>query len=202
MTGRHEPARDDTLPWGEMKLSLHLIPQRAAQEALRTALQTWPRYGAVTVSYESLEISLLHSVIPIASRQRLSNMEKLTMAYIAHAMPPFLPVRLDMVPPPSNLLVGPLVEHVGDEYVIIDGLHRALAARRSALARIIVALIRAETMPAPVGPRRSLADVGLSEEPVPGAPFFENKGLDNYRPSSFFLAEACRLISNQLKGPP
>ncbi|WP_436535787.1 hypothetical protein [Actinoplanes sp. HUAS TT8] len=177
---------------------LDLIPRSVARAALRTAiLRNWPRYGDVRITDELVPLDRMSTIIPMASSRRFQEAIALLRTYLWHGVQPYLPVRL----PGSReigrgaVLLSPLVEVNGSEMILLDGMHRCLAARHERIPAVAVTLIRPAFTPSPAGPRLSLGDV-LHSKPEEEPPiFFEGRQLAAFRPGRLFVESAVDLIN-------
>ncbi len=180
-----------------------ISPDRSADAIRQAALWHWPRYRSVSVSYEEVPIDSLQSVIWVSSRRRLLDAAELFSRFEAHLILPYLPVALFQPWPETKVLFGPLIEENAEGLVVLDGMHRVLAAHRVGIKAIHAAILRAQNVPRSVGPLISVSDItiypGMDDPPKS----FEGLGYADYRPSSSFIDTAARIIVDQMKaGPP
>ncbi|RNH98589.1 hypothetical protein [Micromonospora aurantiaca (nom. illeg.)] len=177
---------------------LDLIPRSVARAALRMAiLRHWPRYGDVRITDDLVPPDRMATIIPMASSRRFQNAIALLRIYLCHSVQPYLPVRLpgSRDAGPGAVLLSPLVEVNGSELILLDGVHRCLAARYERIPALAVTLIRPAFTPLPAGPRLSLGEV-LHSKPDEEPPiFFEGRHLADFRPGRLFVESAVDLIN-------
>ncbi|WP_405432284.1 hypothetical protein [Micromonospora sp. NBC_00617] len=134
------------------------------------------------------------TVIPMASSRRARDAEQLLRLYLAEAVAPYAPVQID-VRGELSILISPIVEPYRGELVLLDGMHRCLAALREGLDSITVAVARPEHAPPPAGPRLALGEVLYSPPAEDPPPVFDGRGYANYRPGALFVAAAVELLT-------
>lgn len=106
-------------------------------------------------------------------------------------VPPYLPVQYrNNEPDYDDISFGILTEANKRGLIIIDGVHRALAALQAGMREVHNATIYASHTPPPVGPLFNLTEVSISSEAITQTPLYEGKQLDLFRPSSLFTKTA------------
>jgi hypothetical protein len=177
---------------------LDLIPRSIARAALRVAiLRHWPRYGDVRITDDLVPPDRMSTIIPMASSRRFQNARALLQTYLCHSVQPYLPARLaaSRDADPGAVLLSPLVEVNGNELILLDGMHRCLAARYERIPALAVTLIRPTFTPSPAGSRRSLREVVQSKPGEEPPIFFEGRRLADFRPGRLFVESAVDLIN-------
>ncbi|MGW7366442.1 hypothetical protein ACWGI8_24155 [Streptomyces sp. NPDC054841] len=167
------------------------VARQAAAQALEEAVTAvWGhRFGAVSVTHEVVDPRSLHSVISLVNADTFASAQDLLRQFVAAGIPPYQPVVL-RGSRTGGLLLGPLVERHPNGLVILDGVHRCLAALRYSLATVSVTVLTTELQPAPAGPLVPLATVTPSVSPRTRIPLFRHTGNDNFRPAQAFLTRA------------
>jgi hypothetical protein len=179
---------------------MRLVPNEQAELALQKAIaHHWARYGEITVRYDLVELSVIRSVIPLASRRRFTDAVALLERFELFSIPAFAPVVISSAQKGSKILFGPLVERNMDQLVLLDGVHRSLAAWRAGIGEIYAATVSAQSVPPPVGPLYAISQIRLSESGQEPPIFFEGKGLVNFRPSALFISTAEELMASQMR---
>lgn len=159
----------------------------------------WPRYESIDVAYENVSTDSLMSVISIASRRRLSDATELLQEFSDQAVPAYLPVSVIVPGADTNFLFGPLIERNAGNLVILDGMHRILACRRTGITTIWVAMLTARVVPPPVGPLIEIEDISVTPTHEDPPKVFEGRDYENYRPSKLFIDTASRKITEILR---
>jgi hypothetical protein len=169
------------------------IPALLASEALETSIRLqWPRYGAVRVGYSVVEISALQTVISRVAFKRLELVSSILAGTMAQGLASFLPLIYLDDDGHDRIAFGPLVERAGDRLLLIDGVHRSLAAHHAGLDSIYVAVIEPENALPPPGAVYGLLDSETVHTDAPRLPLFPGRASDHFRPSARFTAEAER----------
>jgi hypothetical protein len=167
------------------------VPVELACQALEKSIaQAWPRYGAVKVEYSMIEIYRLKTVISRIAPKRLQLASAVLAEITSNGTVPYLPVFYSDGGGSSRIGFGPLVEKNGDDLLLIDGVHRSLAASRCGIDYICAAVIQAELFPPPPGVKVDLFDIETVNTDVDRLPAFVGKGSAHFRPSARFTSAA------------
>ncbi len=127
-----------------------LKAKKANWEQVTGAIRRVPLYGeCTTITHEKLPTQVLKPICAIARTYRLERVGSLVAAYGAAALPLYVGVILSYPTGGSCLVAPPIIEMHGEDYVLIDGLHRLLAARCKGLSAVSVAVVRGELSPLP-----------------------------------------------------
>jgi hypothetical protein len=145
-----------------------------------------------------VDLSALQSVIEVVSEQRLSEAVAIWENFRAAAVVPYLPVFYHAEALAQEISFGLLVEQNKGALILIDGVHRSLAAQLRGLRQVYVALIVPERTLPPVASPIPLEQVRSSATEVSGSPIFEGKGYADFRPGSLFTATASGIIMRKL----
>ncbi|MER6638678.1 hypothetical protein [Streptomyces microflavus] len=181
-----------------------LSPDLAAPAWRQAVTDSWgDRFGAVEVTRERVELRSLSSVIELVAPEPYLSAQALLCAFTRAGIPPYLPV---LAGPPSAgpLLLGPLVERHPDGLLILDGVHRCLAALRQGLETVWVSVLTAETHPPAAGSPVPLTEVTPSGSARTRTPLFRHTGNPDFRPTDVFLSRAqagARREIERLRGP-
>ncbi|GAA3294675.1 hypothetical protein GCM10020295_19770 [Streptomyces cinereospinus] len=181
-----------------------LSPDLAARAWRQAVADSWgERFGAVDVTCEQVGLRSLGSVIELVAPAPYTSAQALLRAFGRSGIAPYLPV-LTGPWPGGRLLLGPLVERHPGGLLILDGVHRCLAALRQGLDTVWVSVLTAETHPPPAGPPVPLAEVAPSGSARTRTPLFRHTGNPDFRPSDVFLSRAqtsARREIERLRGP-
>ncbi|GCB49039.1 hypothetical protein [Streptomyces sp. NL15-2K] len=147
------------------------------------------RFGAVSVMYEAVDPRSLNSVINLVATGRFASAQALLHLFVAAGIAPYQPVLLSS-PDGGTLLLGPLVERHPKGLLILDGVHRSLAALRHGLSTVWAAILTTQRRPEPAGPLVPLSAVTPSTAPQTWIPLFRHTDNDNFRPTQRILEQA------------
>lgn len=170
----------------------------AAKALQQSIMRHWSRYGRVSVEYVTIELRCVRSVIGVVSEQRVVEAEDIFKYQLRKRMQPYSPVIYTNTEGGNAVAFGPLVEQNGNEFVLLDGVHRCLAAMRCGADRVRVAMVHAERTPPPVARPVPLSAVSSVTSGISGSPIFEGKGIRNFRPSSLFVGTAADSVLKSL----
>lgn len=166
--------------------------------SVRLAAGAWERavgecwghnFGRVTVSYELVDPRSLTSVIELVATSVLDSAQTLCRQFTEAGVAPYQPVLLGG-PHEGTLMLGPLIERHPNGWVILDGVHRCLAALRYGLNAVWVAVLTTEVHPDPAGPLVPLSDVIPSDSTRTRTPLFRHTSNPGFRPAHVFLPRA------------
>jgi hypothetical protein len=162
-----------------------------ASSALETSIRShWPRYGSVRVGYSMIKISMLTTVIPRIAPRRLEKATAVLLDLAARGSDPYAPLVYADDQGVRRIAFGPLVENNSGRLLLLDGVHRSLAAHNSGIDAIYVAVIEPQNyIPAP-GTMRSLLEVETADTEAARLPPFEGKISVDFRPSALFTSSA------------
>ncbi|MFC4048545.1 hypothetical protein ACFOY4_02515 [Actinomadura syzygii] len=139
----------------------------------------WPTpYADASLAWEAVRLADVRSIVHVARRQRLSSAERLLGLYQAARMAPYLP--LSVTDEPGSFVVPPVVEVHGEHFVLIDGVHRLMAAHRTGIRQVRL-LVVSGPLPEPPGDICALPDIGLSSEHRPPGVMFRNLRENEFR---------------------
>ncbi|MEU8124653.1 hypothetical protein AB0C21_38580 [Spirillospora sp. NPDC049024] len=140
----------------------------------------WPTpYGDARLGWQEIRLADVRSIVHVARRQRLDSAQELLASYRDAGVAPYLPLR---VADHGGLafLIPPVAEEHGMHLVVIDGVHRLLAAHRAGLPHVQLFVVSGE-LPAPPGDVCALGDIGLSSEHRPPEVMFRNLRVEDFR---------------------
>ncbi|WP_165975686.1 hypothetical protein [Actinomadura rubrisoli] len=125
-----------------------------------------PAYGDARLSWQRIELSELRSIVHLVRRQRLESACELLGRFQDAGLGPYAPVRT-AANGETSLVIPPVAESHGADLVLLDGVHRCLAALACGLRSIEVFVVRGD-LPGPPGDVCALAEIGLtSAHPEP-----------------------------------
>lgn len=172
-----------------------MIDPRQACRALEWSISKhWPRYGSVQVEYLLVEVINLRTVISRIAPRRLQKATDVLLDVLRSGPGPYLPVIYSGEEGRDQVAFGPLVERNGSELLLIDGVHRSLAAMNMGIPAIQVATITTEVIPPPPGEVRRLAEVQIADTNSERLPPFPGKHGAQFRPSTLFTSAAGDLL--------
>ncbi|MFI1566736.1 hypothetical protein ACH4ZX_27390 [Streptomyces sp. NPDC020490] len=181
-----------------------LSPDLAARAWRQAVADSWgDRFGAVEVTCERVGLRSLSSVIELVAFDPYTSAQALLRAFTRAGIAPYRPV-ITGPPPDGTLLLGPLVERHPNGLLILDGVHRCLAALRQGLGTVWVSVLTAETHPPPAGSPVPLTEVTPSGSVRTRTPLFRHSGNPDFRPTDVFLSRAqsrARREIERLRGP-
>ena len=93
-------------------------------------MRHWSRYGRVSVEYVTIELRCVRSVIGVVSEQHVRLRTYLNISFESVCKNPYSPVIYTNTEGGNAVAFGPLVEQNGNQFVLLDGVHRCLAAMR------------------------------------------------------------------------
>jgi hypothetical protein len=174
---------------------IEVINSTAVDAALRRSIQQhWDGYSEFQIAIEQVSLSALMTPIPTVERERLESAGRLVDLFIESEIAPFESALVD-----GRVVVAPIFEWHASGPHLIDGLHRALALARHGYREILAIAIRATPMPPPVGSPIRIDGVLISDSPIAEAPFFEGKGLKDFRPSHLIVNTASRHLTREAR---
>ncbi|MET9218560.1 hypothetical protein ACIQCJ_01940 [Streptomyces sp. NPDC093221] len=181
-----------------------LSPDLAARAWRQAVAECWSdRFGAVEVTHERVGLRCLSSVIGLVAPAPYASAQALLRAFTRAGIAPYRPV-LTGPPPGGTLLLGPLVERHPNGLMILDGVHRCLAAFQQGLGTVWVSVLTAETHPPPAGSPVPLTEVMPSGSARTRTPLFRYTGNPDFRPTDDFLSRAQTRAQQEiehLRGP-
>ncbi|MGI5420335.1 ParB N-terminal domain-containing protein [Actinomadura luteofluorescens] len=140
----------------------------------------WPvPYGNASLAWREVRLADVRSIVHVARRQRLDSAQELLASYRNAQVAPYLPLRVGGRDRQS-FLVPPVVEEHGTHLVVIDGVHRLMAAHQRGLRHVRLFVVSGE-LPAPPGDVCALGDIGLSSEHRPPEVMFRNLRAQDFR---------------------
>lgn len=178
------PRQDHGLP-------MRPLPRQLVAKAWERAVaECWGhRFGQVEVTYELVDPRSLASVIGLVATSTFDSARKLFHRFAEAGITPYQPVLLGG-PSEEGLLLGPLVERHPNGLVILDGVHRCLAALRYGPSALCVAVLTTEVHPEPAGSLTPLGNVTPSDSTRTRTPLFRRTGNPDFRPTDVFLSRA------------
>ncbi|MFB6772073.1 hypothetical protein [Streptomyces sp. NPDC056337] len=156
------------------------------------------RFGRVEVTYELVDPRSLSSVIGLVGTSTYDSARELLHRFTEAGTAPYRPVLLGG-PPEADLLLGPLVERHPNGLVILDGVHRCLAALQYGLRVLWAAVLTTEVHPDPAGSLVPLGDVTPSDSIRTRTPLFRRTANPDFRPSDLFLSRAQTYARHQIE---
>lgn len=167
------------------------ISSEAAAQAWEQAVASvWGhRFGAVSVRYESVNIGALNSVIGLVATDTFTSAQQLLRGFVQSGIAPYRPVMLHNTEG-GTFLPGPLVERHPAGQILLDGVHRCLAALDAGMTSVWAAVLTTARRPAPPGVCIPLAAVTPTTDPKTRAPLFRLTNNHDFRPTHAFLAQA------------
>jgi hypothetical protein len=183
---------------------MNTIHARVSTESACLALERslrrlWPRYGAVKVEYALVEVADLRTVISKVTPARLEAARSIHNAVADDGTVPYLPVVYGGEPGEPRIAFGPLVERGRDELLLIDGVHRSLAAHAAGSETIYAVLIDAEHVPPPPGEVYDLLAAQTVFTSAPRLPLYPGRSSVHFRPSAKFTTLAEHLLLEELR---
>ncbi|WP_089309785.1 ParB N-terminal domain-containing protein [Actinomadura mexicana] len=140
----------------------------------------WPvPYNEARLTWREVRLADVRSIVHVARRQRLDSAEELLQLYRGAQTAPYVPVRL-VGQGERSFLVPPVAEEHGTHLVLIDGVHRLLAAHRAGIRHVRLFVVSGE-LPTPPGDVCALGDIGLSSEHRPPEMMFRNLRPEVFR---------------------
>lgn len=150
------------------------LDTESSSSLLLQVAQDW--YGhPLNVSVESVSLDDLVSVIDIVEGPRVASSRSVLKAYSTNSIPAFVPVRDG-----EERHLGVVVEALADGMLILDGVHRALAAKSTGLTGVFATVLRPTArVELPSEPVR-LAEIRTAGEAL--APKFASFPPSRFRP--------------------
>lgn len=169
------------------------LDEDVACRALTSALERhFMLYGTVVVSIRTIPVSNLHSVVARVAGKRLASTSDLLRAYSRADIEPYKPAVLKEAS--NTILFPPIAEEGSDRLILIDGVHRTLAAHLHGLVDLTVAIARPTNRVPPVAEPIAIDEVKVL--PVSHLPMvFAGRDLTYFRPGDLILEHASRLAS-------
>jgi len=162
-----------------MRESLTAIPPRVATSALLVATSGW--YSGATAEYVEVPISSLLSAIELLETERIRSAQRVLSTYAAQGVAPFVSV-LDQA---GGAHLGLLIEKCDQGLLILDGTHRAFAARRAGRTRVSGTLITPKRLQPPPAILRPIDEI--QEVVHADGPKFAGRQPPTFRPAVDWL---------------
>ncbi|PXX09242.1 hypothetical protein [Mycolicibacterium moriokaense] len=157
----------------------------ALQTAEGIASSLWPRYGRVSATLRPIRIDSLKTVQNVVQQSHLQRVQAAVDCWIAQGRPLFPPLSAT-----TSGSAGVLVDLTDTgELMIIDGVHRCLAARNRGRHELLVTIFTPRRPLPPPGRLLSLANVEVSPEPTDLMPIRDQLDGSLFRPGSRIAAD-------------
>jgi hypothetical protein len=162
---------------------------RRANETTATAFmhsilsELWQPYGVCALEVRTIEICDLKSAVHLAREERVIAASHLLEEYRKAKIIPFSPIE-NWVEGSYRLIAGPIAE-IHDGYpVLVDGLHRCIAAERHGVefVRLLVVISIQGSLPPPAGETCSLGEVVSTETHRSAQAMYRGLNEDLFRP--------------------
>lgn len=156
----------------------------------RAVSESWGhRFDKVEVTFELVDPRSLTSVIGLVATSAFDSAQDLFHRFTGAGITPYRPVLLGGSAE-DTMLLGPLIERHPNGLMILDGVHRCLAALRYGLSAVWVAVLTTEVHPYPAGSLIPLGDVIPSDSTRTRTPLFRHTNNPDFRPTDVFLSRA------------
>lgn len=165
----------------------------ALSAAHATLSELWSPYTGAHVAYAEIPVASLRTIIPGVGTRRLNSAADLIRSLTESQQRIFEPASHRH---PQQTIVAPLIEVNASDLLIIDGLHRALAATSSGLATISAFVISPVNFVPPATKPFPLNQVVIYPDTVPGSPFFQEcQYVQFFRPGERLSANICDFLA-------
>lgn len=151
-------------------------------------LTSW--YGGVTVAVSAVDLCDLRSVIEVIHETRLHLARTVHSHYEAAGLEPFQPVTVGH----TEAHLGMLLESGPQGLLVLDGVHRAVAAAERGTRRVRATIICPHVAKPWVAPGRPLADVRTSSEEL--EPKYTERGITLFRPAASWVNSWINALSS------
>lgn len=149
---------------------------------LQSALaELWEPYRWCTVSILEVPTTDIRSVVRVARSQRLRSAASLLESFQAANIDPFLPIEY-AYDTSRNLITGPIAELHSEYALLVDGLHRCLAAHRAGILRVKLMVVMSDhSLPPPPGEVCGFSDIRTTDQSR-GPDMYRGLASDLFRP--------------------
>ena len=170
-----------------------LRPEVVQQAVASSAAAAYPAFGSVQARLAEVSLEAAVTLIPQASASRVETGALVMAEYRKHGLTPFAPVADDA----GRAHVGCLVEASEEGLVILDGMHRCLAARTARLPVILALVISPQHRPRLAGRCYRLKEVEVLPLGVDPPAFYWGRGNQDFRPGLQIVQDAARRIEEE-----
>lgn len=175
------------------------VGRRQAALAISGACIMWGGYLHASVRYETRRIKELKSVIDVLDTSRLLRAMSVLNEYVHSGVTPYLPVLYSTDDHADSCSLGLVVEALGQgDLMIIDGVHRAVAALKSGIEEIDLAVIYPSFMTPPARGLIELTQIVNTTDGERTRPIFDGAENPYFRPGVDIVSSAENRLLNAL----
>ncbi|HEX6684517.1 MAG TPA: hypothetical protein VF062_17065 [Candidatus Limnocylindrales bacterium] len=178
--------------------------QELAGLDLQVVRASWPHYTTARIEQRLIDVRHTRPLARSVNRQRLAHARRLLTDLVEAQVVPFSS-HFQMRPAGVSICFPPILEQVDDQLLVVDGMHRIMAAAAMGLEQIVATVVSSPTLPPPTvspcaWPEVKVVDTKQArEEKFPGfdADLFRPTakvldGLRDLHPSTAAAVEAIR----------
>lgn len=120
-------------------------PKQATDTLTDTARELWKPYDEanITVTFESVSLASLKSLISIINAERYESNRMLRYTYTVNDIALFSPIVIDE-DETQSVVLPPIIERSQHGYMIIDGVHRLVASSNNHDSDVLAAVIHSD----------------------------------------------------------
>lgn len=166
----------------------------------RASMSEWYDYNDIKVSFDEVALKGLVSLIDIVNSNRFSSTQKLLEAHEQYKINVFDPIAVELNEG-DKVILPPIIERSEHGLLVIDGVHRCLAAHLKDYDAVGAVIIDSKnTLPRYAGTPTLLEDVTPTDSDETLKPLFTGKRTINplFRPGAAIVTAAIEEVHQNL----